>query len=41
MCFRFLLKIRDHSFNYQLNLKDGVISNKPLFDRTVGMSRRL
>ena len=36
---RFFLKVRDHSFKYQFNLEEGVISNKPLFDRTVGISR--
>ena len=36
---RFLLKVRDHSIKYQLNLEEGVVSNKPLFDRTVGISR--
>ena len=37
----FFLKVRDHSFKYQLNLKDGVVSNKPLFDRTVGLGRTI
>jgi len=36
---RFFLKVRDHSFKYQLNLEEGIVSNKPLFDRTVGISR--
>ena len=36
---RFFLKVKDHSFKYQFNLEDGVISNKPLFDRTVGIRR--
>ena len=35
----FLLKVRDHSIKYWLNLEEGVVSNKPLFDRTVGISR--
>jgi len=38
---RFFLKIRDHSFKYQLNLKDGVVSNMPLFARTVGLGRTI
>ena len=38
-CFRFFLKVKDHSFKYQLNLKEGIVSNKPLFDRTVGLGR--
>jgi len=36
---RFFLKVRDHSFKYSFNLEDGIFSNKPLFDRTVGISR--
>lgn len=36
---RFFLKVKDHSFKYQLNLKEGIVSNKPLFDRTVGLGR--
>ena len=31
---RFLLKVRDHSIKYQLNLEEGV-------DRTVGINRSL
>eukprot|EP00092_Neocalanus_flemingeri_P001571 GFUD01001674.1.p1 GENE.GFUD01001674.1~~GFUD01001674.1.p1 ORF type:complete len:214 (-),score=67.69 GFUD01001674.1:288-929(-) len=38
---RFFLKVRDHSFKYQFNLEEGVVSNKPLFDRTVGIGRRI
>jgi len=38
---RFFLKVRDHSFKYQLNLEEGVVTNKPLFDRTVWISRSL
>ena len=38
---RFFLKIRDHSFKYQFNLEEGIFSNKPMFDRTVGISRRI
>jgi len=38
---RFLVKIRDHSFNYHFNLEDGVFSNKALFERTMGMSRNV
>ena len=41
-CFlRFFLRVRDHSFRYQINLEEGVICNKPLFDRTVGLGRTL
>lgn len=36
---RFFLKIRDHSFKYSFNLEEGVFANKPLFDRTIGISR--
>jgi len=36
---RFFLKVRDHSFKYQFNLEEGIVSNKPLFDRTVGIRR--
>jgi len=36
---RFFIKVKDHSFKYQFNLEDGVVTNKPLFDRTVGISR--
>ena len=38
---RFFLKVRDHSFKYQFNLEDGVVTNKPLFNRTVGISRTI
>ena len=41
LSYRFFLKIRDHSFKYQLNLKDGVVSNMPLFARTVGLGRTI
>ena len=41
ICYRFFLKVRDHSFKYQLNMKDGVVRNKSLFDRTVGLARTL
>jgi len=37
---RFFLRVRDHSFKYSFNLEDGVFMNKPLFDRTVGVSRK-
>jgi len=37
--FTFFLKVRDHNFKYSFNLEDGVFTNKPLFDRTVGVSR--
>lgn len=36
---RFFLKVRDHSFKYSFNLEDGIFSNRPLFDRTIGVSR--
>ncbi|XP_023344998.1 transmembrane protein 223 isoform X2 [Eurytemora carolleeae] len=38
---RFFLKVRDHSFKYSFNLEDGIFSNRPLFDRTVGISRTI
>lgn len=38
---RFFLKIRDHSFKYQLNTSEGIVSNRPLFDRTVGLTRTI
>jgi hypothetical protein len=31
--------VKDHSFKYQFNLEEGIFSNKPLFDRTVGIGR--
>eukprot|EP00088_Acartia_fossae_P048292 TRINITY_DN5267_c2_g1_i1.p1 TRINITY_DN5267_c2_g1~~TRINITY_DN5267_c2_g1_i1.p1 ORF type:complete len:233 (-),score=16.32 TRINITY_DN5267_c2_g1_i1:219-917(-) len=36
---KFFLKVKDHSFKYSFNLEDGIISNKPLFDRILGISR--
>jgi len=36
---RFFLKVRNHNFKYSFNLEEGVFSNKPLFDRTLGISR--
>jgi len=36
---RFFLRVRNHSFKYSFNLEDGMFSNKPLFDRTLGISR--
>ncbi len=38
---RFFLRIKDHTFKYQLNLEGGTFSNKPLFDKTVGLRRRM
>merc|ERR1712059_77974 len=35
----FFVKVRDHSFRYRLNLEDGTISNRPLFNRTIGQGR--
>ncbi len=38
---RFFLIIKDHMFKYQFNLEDGIFTNKPLFDKTVGLRRRI
>ena len=38
---RFFLKVKDHTFSYQLNLEEGIVSNKPLFNRTVGLGRTI
>lgn len=38
---RFFLKVKDHTFSYQLNLEDGIVSNKSLFNRTVGLGRTI
>jgi len=37
--YKFLLKVKNQSFKYSLNLEEGVFANKPLFDRTLGISR--
>lgn len=38
---RMFLNVKGHRFRYQLNVKDGIFNNKPLFDRTVGISRNI
>lgn len=38
---RFFLRVRDHAMKYQFNLEEGIFSNRPLFDRTVGISRKI
>lgn len=38
---RFFMNVRNRKLRYQFNVEDGIFSNKPLFDRTVGLSRRL
>jgi len=38
---RFFLKVRDHPKKFEFNLKDGVFGNRPLFNKTVGISRRV
>ncbi len=37
---RFFLKVHDHYMSYQLNVKDGVFTNRPLFDRVVKGTRQ-
>ena len=36
---RILLNVKGHRFRYQFNVEDGIFSNKPLFDRTIGQIR--
>ena len=38
---RFFIKVRDYPFELQVNLNEGIFHNKPLFDKTVGLSRRM
>jgi len=38
---RFFLRVKDRQFKLSLNVQDGVFTNRPLFDRTVGISRRM
>merc|ERR1712080_334455 len=33
--------VKDHNFRYRFNLEDGIFSNRPLFERTIGQSRIL
>jgi len=37
---RYFMNVKNHRFRYQLNVEGGIFSNRPLFDRTVGASRR-
>ena len=38
---RIFLNVKGHRFRYQFNVKDGIFSNKPLFERTVGITRTI
>ena len=38
---RFYLRVKERQFKFQVNVQDGVFTNKPLFERTVGISRRI
>ena len=38
---RFFLRVKDRQFKFQVNVQDGVFTNRPLFERTVGVSRRM
>jgi len=38
---RFFMNVRNRRFRFQFNLEEGIFSNRPLFDRTVGMSRNI
>jgi len=38
---RFFLRVKDRQFKFQVNVTDGVFTNRPLFERTVGISRRI
>ena len=38
---RIFLNVKGHRFRYQFNVEDGIFSNKPLFDRTIGQIRVL
>merc|ERR1712038_1407194 len=35
------LRVKDRQFKFQINVRDGVFTNRPLFERTVGVSRRI
>jgi len=35
------LRVKDRQFKFQINVQDGVFTNRPLFERTVGVSRRI
>ena len=38
---RFFIQVRDYPLQFQVNLSEGIFHNKPLFDKTVGVSRRM
>uniref|UniRef100_A0A0K2SXI8 Transmembrane protein 223like [Bombyx mori] n=1 Tax=Lepeophtheirus salmonis TaxID=72036 RepID=A0A0K2SXI8_LEPSM len=38
---KIFLNLKDHYLKFQLNIEQGFFVNKPLFDRTVGISRKV
>jgi len=38
--YKCLLNVKDHKFAYHFNLEEGVINNRGMFDRAIGLGRR-
>jgi len=38
--YKCLLNVKDHKFGYHFNMEDGVINNRGMFDRAIGLGRR-
>eukprot|EP00095_Tigriopus_kingsejongensis_P000328 maker-scaffold292_size219010-snap-gene-1.39 protein:Tk00328 transcript:maker-scaffold292_size219010-snap-gene-1.39-mRNA-1 annotation:"carbamoyl phosphate synthase large subunit" len=38
---RTYIRVKDYYFKFQLNVENGTFVNRPLFDRTVGIARRV
>jgi len=38
--YKCLLNVRDHKFGYHFNMEEGVINNRGVFDRSIGLGRR-